>query len=333
MKHFRLMTALLGGCLALIMYQGCVAAPQATEKPLGPAARWTPDASTVPRVRDECSPQGEARFAECFVQAMQQSGASPEAVAFARRLDTPGYMRDFRAVGRVDIAYAEYPFRANENYGWLLVNGQPPLIDVDDFKLLRQDELHASPVYAALAKRFPHITLWPADRFRTDKPRVETLSGGGQRFVVEYLLRNLCHACEVVGLARFAFDFDPAGTFLGTSLMQATAYAGTFADPARPVRVAVGQAFTLRLDANRTTGYRWQLAKPLDEAIVTLLDVQYREPSVGRPGAGGEELWTFQAVGQGRTRITLRYVRAWERATRPAKHLIFTVKAGEKRLK
>jgi predicted secreted protein len=39
-------------------------------------------------------------------------------------------------------------------------------------------------------------------------------------------------------------------------------------DPSQPIQVIVGQDFTLTLESNHTTGYRWQLAKPLDNAVV-----------------------------------------------------------------
>lgn len=42
----------------------------------------------------------------------------------------------------------------------------------------------------------------------------------------------------------------------------------TYRDPAQPIEVLVGQAFSLTLESNPSTGYHWQLAQPVDETIV-----------------------------------------------------------------
>ena len=58
---------------------------------------------------------------------MKSAGASPEALEFTESLAASlgvVYLRAFRRVERVDIAYIEYGgFRANELEGVLLVNG------------------------------------------------------------------------------------------------------------------------------------------------------------------------------------------------------------------
>jgi predicted secreted protein len=154
---------------------------------------------------------------------------------------------------------------------------------------------------------------------------VDSLPDQGQRFVVEYRLRNLCHACELVGFARFAFDFDHAGQFLGTRLRGVAVLDQVSTDATQPIQVISGQDFTLAVASNRTTGYQWQLARPLDEAMVRFTRSQYRDVATGRPGAGGEELWTFQAVGQGQAQITMQYVRPWERRAAPVKQMTFVV--------
>jgi len=95
--------------------------------------------------------------------------------------------------------------------------------------------------------------------------------------------------------------------------------------PTGPLAVASGQQFALTLESNRTTGYQWQLAEPLDGAIVTLVGTEYATPEARLPGAAGREIWTFQAVGQGKTMISLEYVRPWEKDVPPAKTADFLV--------
>lgn len=56
----------------------------------------------------------------------------------------------------------------------------------------------------------------------------------------------------------------------------------------KPVAVKAGEQFTVSLESNLATGYRWQLAKLLDEKVVTLVDSKYeRTGQKGLVGAGG----------------------------------------------
>ena len=83
------------------------------------------------------------------------------------------------------------------------------------------------------------------------------------------------------------------------------------------LNVTVGQEFTVTLASNATTGYHWELAAPLDEAVVKLVNSEYRTPETSALGAPGQEIWTFQAVGKGQTVINLKYVRPWEKDVAP----------------
>ena len=76
----------------------------------------------------------------------------------------------------------------------------------------------------------------------------------------------------------------------------------------------VGERFSIRLDANPTTGYRWRLATAPDPHVATLVGSTYEANDGGRTGAGGEETWTFVARGPGRTHIVFEYLRPWETA-------------------
>lgn len=86
-----------------------------------------------------------------------------------------------------------------------------------------------------------------------------------------------------------------------------------------------GQVFKVTLAANHTTGYQWMLAKVPDPKVVKLVTNNYvpdkaEGPGGKRPvGVGGKEIWTFQAMGQGRVLISLHYVRPWEKDKAPVK--------------
>jgi predicted secreted protein len=297
-----------------------------SQRAVGPEARWQGGKSFMETVYRECGSFAGAKLGECMVSVMERSGASPQAAAFARQLENRGFMHAFRETGRVDIAYVTYPFRANENQGCLLVNGAPSVIDVDDFGCLATDGLKRDNVYGELASRFPAISLWPGDRFGTDFPVMEKLSDGGQRFHVGYRLLNGCHACEVLGSAVFAFDFDGKGKFLGTRLEGVTdSTKKEFSDPTSPIVTAPGREFTLTLESNRTTGYQWQPAKLPNEKILRLIRNEYRVPKTRLVGAGGKEVWTFKAVGKGKTEIFLKYVRPWEKNVPPVREAVFVI--------
>lgn len=102
------------------------------------------------------------------------------------------------------------------------------------------------------------------------------------------------------------------------------------------IEATAGKEFTISLDSNRSTGFSWQLAKPLDGTLVKSVknDYQQAPQAPGSPpivGAPGKEVWTFKAVKSGKTTIEFKYVRVWEKDKAPAKTASFPVviKAGK----
>ncbi|MBV8736858.1 MAG: hypothetical protein JO007_06300 [Alphaproteobacteria bacterium] len=75
--------------------------------------------------------------------------------------------------------------------------------------------MRSSPAYTEIRHHYPNVTFWPGDRGRSG-PKV---SENGREIIVDYLLRDLCHACAIIGRVRYAFDFDADGKFLGTRLV------------------------------------------------------------------------------------------------------------------
>lgn len=107
----------------------------------------------------------------------------------------------------------------------------------------------------------------------------------------------------VAGLAVIAL--------LGVGGYWATASQTTnLSDPNKPIEVATGKAFELKLESHPRSGYRWDVAKPIDEKVLTLADFAYDAP---RPLAGsnanGKEEWEFKAMSAGTTQIVMKYVR------------------------
>ncbi len=201
-------------CAAL----GGSAAPAVAAK-IGPDAVWQPGPAVLAGVRAQCDSFGGKQLGECFAVAMSKAGASPAAVAFAQLFDGMAYLEKLEnGGGLVVVAHVFFPYRANENSAWFLVNGEPELMDVDDHRHIALDQLKQAPAYRALHRRFPDIMLWPGMRGPVG-PAPTIRPGGGERFVIPYFLRNLCHACAIVGRVDYAFDFDKSGRFVGTKLL------------------------------------------------------------------------------------------------------------------
>jgi len=191
---------------------------------IGPSAVWHSPQDFIAKAHAACDQGNPPNYAECFMAQMSEGGAPTDAVNFTRMLfhesdGQVGIMSEFHKVGPLDIARVVYPLRANDNYGLLLVNGNPKVLDVDDLKRLDRMSMEQNPMYQAVKGRYPNMGLWPGDRSGTAWPQVNPLPDGGQQFIVGYPLINGCHACAHVGLALFAWNFDFSGKFLGTKYL------------------------------------------------------------------------------------------------------------------
>ncbi|HXE12443.1 MAG TPA: hypothetical protein VN633_10005 [Bryobacteraceae bacterium] len=183
------------------------------------AAAWNPSAAAFEQVRRSCTNLSFPELGECFARNMRGAGASTEAVAFTRSIGNEGYLHVFVPTGRVDMAFTTYPFRANTNEACLLVNGDPPHVDVDNMPDLPQATMKHSRAFQKLAATYPKVSLWPGDRGDRRSVVPGSTPEGGQRFIAEYKLLNGCHACAQVGTARFAFDFDASGKLTGVEFI------------------------------------------------------------------------------------------------------------------
>ncbi|MDP3804570.1 MAG: protease inhibitor I42 family protein, partial [Candidatus Omnitrophota bacterium] len=92
-----------------------------------------------------------------------------------------------------------------------------------------------------------------------------------------------------------------------------------------PIEANIGTDFIITLESNRTTGYEWQLAKPLDKTIVDFVSSEYIKGSSDLIGSGGREMWRFKTVGLGKSTISFQYIRPLEKDTPPAANKDFIV--------
>jgi hypothetical protein len=126
-----------------------------------------------------------------------------------------------REAGLVDLGYVVYPGSPKSTQGWVLMNGLPALVNVDDLAMLPQAEMEKDPAFGALRRSHPQLQLAVTSDQRSpdSSPQIEPLAGGGQRFVVRYALQERCDSCTPLGQASFGFDFDAAGEFLGVKFI------------------------------------------------------------------------------------------------------------------
>ena len=233
MKRFvlLLMMIFIGGASIHAFAQGMAATPPPAAAPIGKitaAAVWQPPQDFLANAHKVCdTSMTAASFPECFMNQIAAAGAPPEAMAFTRALYQQsdgqiGVMSAFKAYGPVDAAQVFYPLRANDNFGLLLVNGDPNFIDVDEMKKLDQAPMDQDVLFQALKRQHPQAQLWPGDRSGANPwPRTQPLPDTGTEFIVYYPVLNGCHACERLGQARFGWDFDANGKFLKTAYIPA----------------------------------------------------------------------------------------------------------------
>lgn len=74
-----------------------------------------------------------------------------------------------------------------------------------------------------------------------------------------------------------------------------------------------GNSFTLRLNSNPTTGYRWTAS--YDDKMLALIGNDYQQDGNGNlVGQGGQDIWRFKALQAGTAEIKMTYSRPWESA-------------------
>ena len=93
------------------------------------------------------------------------------------------------------------------------------------------------------------------------------------------------------------------------------------------IRTNVSKDFTIALDSNPTTGYKWEIASPFNTKLLKLIDSNYIPAETHLIGAPGKEDWVFRAIKQGKTIISFNYLRPWEKDTPPVKkdHFIIMI--------
>ena len=114
--------------------------------------------------------------------------------------------------------------------------------------------------------------------------------------------RHWCCSAFLLGLVAL----------LAASLFAGCGQSREYTDPSQAIEIGVGKQFIIVLEANPTTGYRWET--DFDGSFLKLVQSEFKpakaEPGVA--GVGGEQRFTFEGLKEGRTEVTLTYKRPWE---------------------
>jgi len=96
----------------------------------------------------------------------------------------------------------------------------------------------------------------------------------------------------------------------------------------KEVEVAVDGSLTVTLFSNPTTGFQWESAQISDQTVLEQVAHKFvspeREPPPP-PGTPGKEVWTFKALKQGKSIISMEYSRPWEGGTKAEWTFVLTV--------
>jgi inhibitor of cysteine peptidase len=97
-------------------------------------------------------------------------------------------------------------------------------------------------------------------------------------------------------------------------------------DPSQGIEVGVGGQFTIVLESNPTTGYKWEA--DFDNNLLKLVKSDYKqsEAKPGMVGVGGKEYFTFEGLNKGNAKITMTYKRAWEQDSADQKVFSVSIK-------
>jgi len=267
---------------------------------------WAAPDGAVQELQSRCGP-GQAGREACYRAVAARHGASPAALEAIDLLQGEGHVTGFRAAGRVDLAAALFPFRANQNAALLVVNGDPPVVDTDESALLARMREQTRTGEAA----GPPVSLFPGDRFPIETVVIEAAPDTGLRLLLPYALRA-CRACPTLATLGYRLTFDAAGRFVGFRFASSTGERAALGDDRATAQVAPGEVVLIRLPANPSTGYLWT-AEPLPaDGPLRMLWHAYRPSASPRPGGPGEDLWWLEARQPGKVVLTLRSLRPWQ---------------------
>ncbi len=92
------------------------------------------------------------------------------------------------------------------------------------------------------------------------------------------------------------------------------------------IDLAAGETLEVRLQENRSTGFKWVLESAGEGVCALAGDAFEKGSAIGQPGT---HRWEFRAERPGSTIITLSHQRPWEEKQSPARRFTLRVRVSE----
>ena len=92
------------------------------------------------------------------------------------------------------------------------------------------------------------------------------------------------------------------------------------------IDLAAGETLEVRLQENRSTGFKWVL-ESAGEGVCALVGDTF-ENGGAIPGQSGTHRWEFRAEQAGSATITLSYQRPWEKKQTPGRNFTLRVRVS-----
>ncbi|MEI7827742.1 MAG: protease inhibitor I42 family protein [Euryarchaeota archaeon] len=86
----------------------------------------------------------------------------------------------------------------------------------------------------------------------------------------------------------------------------------------KQIELAPGDSLIVTLDSNPSTGFAWSISGITDEDVIDDVSNEFVGADTGMVGAGGQEVWTFDAGDKGTSTVEMQYSRSWETGVEPA---------------
>ena len=98
-------------------------------------------------------------------------------------------------------------------------------------------------------------------------------------------------------------------------------------DAAKPIGVTVGREFSIALEADKTTGLRWQLEPTFDKSCLQVVEIKHNVSKTKQGGRQIKDLWTFKGLREGEMAVSFKAARPRGSETNavPTAQRIFTV--------
>ncbi len=137
---------------------------------------------------------------------------------------------------------------------------------------------------------------------------------------------KLILVCAMVAISLFLFACLPASKqasidFSCDDFMKDQHISGE-------TEVSVDGSLTVTLCSNPTTGFQWESAQITDQTVLEQVDHKFVSPESEPPpppGTPGQEVWTFKALKEGESTISIAYSRPWEGGEKGAWTFTLTV--------